>query len=950
MILTTLCLRNRVGSRKIVRSVSCWTAGLMAWMTWSLALGDPPAPGDDDMDAQAELLTLDGEHLAAQSFGERQRATMKLWGNREASREAVQRAARDSDPEVSDRAQWILRHWRRGALPETPPEIARLLLQADDPRAIEQLMRYGHFKVAGMAIQESAGTINHEAVHRLLTSSLEKHFPLLISLAIRQDSLPEFLKLVEALANTDEMVLCRVRMLQQMGETLSADNRLPSTQVGWAAKDRLRRNRIVMLAAGRTNELLRQLLEKMDSIRSTPKNNAIRDSIMEDNASDALFNLLILEDRWHEAYSHAKQRAERAKQIDAGSPSDASDRVASWWARAMIAANRGNDPQGELASEEALTEIRKPSDRVESLKWRSLAINGHFQRSMQLATRVKADQRAFAYMGASRPVQAIETLGCDYQTLSLELPRLVEQAVIAQIESGQSETGKEVKQMVDLMQVLLNVGREQDAYFIATKLSRLPSETDRFQVREAVLRALVQRNKDQWVRKLAVFDDETEFHSSSQVALQQTAGDVNSWTFHSVHRAIETLHPQWGLKKQVMVTHDLLRGHVPEDWNPQDDNKRLLRLLIEMKPNTFFVKMFSRLGQLDLSKRYRKFLEQQSDRAGRMLIAKMALETGQIAEAKTCFREIVEESLDDSVTLRSSRSALQPPHKRFDSEDFAKSVVGLYVAAKRSDDQESARERFQQIQWMLCSPSRSLRKMLATEMSSHGSSDLSMTVFQEDLAMMILCEAPPQQTYRWALTYGMLFATRDPVGTAKWFDLALINLIESDRFYDRAYFSLPGLSYRWQLSAAIDSGDLAVAERCVWRLLQYNPLDLEFAENLLPKMRKRGWDSLADQALRRIMETACERIQRFPLDANTANNVAWIAAMNDFHLETARQLSIQAVRCKPEMAIYRDTLAEVLFRLGRAEEALGIEENCLLDSPSDWHFHQQIKRFKSRLN
>ncbi|MEL7335824.1 MAG: hypothetical protein AAFN70_06400, partial [Planctomycetota bacterium] len=87
-----------------------------------------------------------------------------------------------------------------------------------------------------------------------------------------------------------------------------------------------------------------------------------------------------------------------------------------------------------------------------------------------------------------------------------------------------------------------------------------------------------------------------------------------------------------------------------------------------------------------------------------------------------------------------------------------------------------------------------------------------------------------------------------------------------------------------------------------------------------------------------------------PLDAATANNLAWVCALSDHELETVLEYSRTAVDQFPDSVIYRDTLAEVLFRLGRVREAILIEKGCLLDTPGDWHLHKQINRFEQELN
>jgi tetratricopeptide (TPR) repeat protein len=135
----------------------------------------------------------------------------------------------------------------------------------------------------------------------------------------------------------------------------------------------------------------------------------------------------------------------------------------------------------------------------------------------------------------------------------------------------------------------------------------------------------------------------------------------------------------------------------------------------------------------------------------------------------------------------------------------------------------------------------------------------------------------------------------------------------------------------------------------VERILRLDPLDIDSAERLLPELRKAGMGVLADEAFEKIMDRGIEHAAEFPCDATSCNNVAWVAAMNRQRLDEALVLSERAVYLEPDSAIYRDTLAEVLFQLGRKQEALEVEESCLLDDPSQWHLHQQIEKYRAAI-
>ena len=83
------------------------------------------------------------------------------------------------------------------------------------------------------------------------------------------------------------------------------------------------------------------------------------------------------------------------------------------------------------------------------------------------------------------------------------------------------------------------------------------------------------------------------------------------------------------------------------------------------------------------------------------------------------------------------------------------------------------------------------------------------------------------------------------------------------------------------------------------------------------------------------------------LETDCLNNLAWGAAVNGQHYEEALELAQRAIFVEPDSVSYRDTLAEVLFRLGRIQQAIVVEENCVVDSPDEWHLHEQLERFQN---
>ena len=55
----------------------------------------------------------------------------QLWGDYEQSREPVRELAESGNPEVAQRAAWILRRWEIGLMPELPEAVRREVAEAD---------------------------------------------------------------------------------------------------------------------------------------------------------------------------------------------------------------------------------------------------------------------------------------------------------------------------------------------------------------------------------------------------------------------------------------------------------------------------------------------------------------------------------------------------------------------------------------------------------------------------------------------------------------------------------------------------------------------------------------------------------------------------------------------------------------------------------------------------
>lgn len=77
------------------------------------------------------------------------------------------------------------------------------------------------------------------------------------------------------------------------------------------------------------------------------------------------------------------------------------------------------------------------------------------------------------------------------------------------------------------------------------------------------------------------------------------------------------------------------------------------------------------------------------------------------------------------------------------------------------------------------------------------------------------------------------------------------------------------------------------------------------------------------------------------------NAVAWSMAMADLELERALEIALEASGSEPEDANIMDTVAEILYRLGRSDEAVEWGSRALELDPENTYLLEQLSRFGS---
>lgn len=101
----------------------------------------------------------------------------------------------------------------------------------------------------------------------------------------------------------------------------------------------------------------------------------------------------------------------------------------------------------------------------------------------------------------------------------------------------------------------------------------------------------------------------------------------------------------------------------------------------------------------------------------------------------------------------------------------------------------------------------------------------------------------------------------------------------------------------------------------------------------------------AERERTRIGETLVRALARDDTDAGSLNALAWYCATSDMYLDESLEAARRAADMEPENTAVLDTLAEVLFRLGRAKEAIEVIDRAIAIDADDEYLKGQRKRF-----
>ena len=117
-------------------------------------------------------------------------------------------------------------------------------------------------------------------------------------------------------------------------------------------------------------------------------------------------------------------------------------------------------------------------------------------------------------------------------------------------------------------------------------------------------------------------------------------------------------------------------------------------------------------------------------------------------------------------------------------------------------------------------------------------------------------------------------------------------------------------------------------------LFFYNPSYLEFMKNK---------DSIRFEQKETLL---LKSIEEHPDFADAYNALAWTYAENDKRLDMGLKIIDKAIELKPDSLHYRDTKAEILYKMKRYDEAIAIEKSLIEKAPDLKFFKEQLEKFE----
>ncbi len=192
-------------------------------------------------------------------------------------------------------------------------------------------------------------------------------------------------------------------------------------------------------------------------------------------------------------------------------------------------------------------------------------------------------------------------------------------------------------------------------------------------------------------------------------------------------------------------------------------------------------------------------------------------------------------------------------------------------------------------------------------------------------------------------------AHKDYLRAANGYEQAFLRCLHPALNFQRpvAYVTVPAHIHRMRALGLAKAGRLDEARTQTLLARAALPGSVDLALDMIPIFEEQKRKKDADELFSSVFAIYENVIRDFPKNATAYNQAAWLAACSRRSLDKALGYARHAVELAPQTAGYHDTLAEVLFQLGKKDEAVAVQKRAVSLVPTRAYYRKQLKRMEA---
>ena len=173
-------------------------------------------------------------------------------------------------------------------------------------------------------------------------------------------------------------------------------------------------------------------------------------------------------------------------------------------------------------------------------------------------------------------------------------------------------------------------------------------------------------------------------------------------------------------------------------------------------------------------------------------------------------------------------------------------------------------------------------------------------------------------------------------------------LAKSNAYIDiRSYPIMASRIARTRALGLLDNNRVEEAIHDMWVAHEATPGDVRIPLEIAPRLEKNGKTEVAQEIFEKVYQVNQKLLDDFPNSAYYHNEIAWLCARLGRRMDDAFVHAKKAVELQPDYPNSIDTLAEVYYRQGNREKAIELVKRCIELDPNTKHFHEQLVRFEA---